>query len=286
MKRTETMDMVYVPPPNTPTAPVVAPRLVALSIGVDQALNPALLPAVQFADNDARSLAVFLSEHLVSPDGTNSVQDPKEERIVLTAAKASEQSINQALTRLGEWVRAKRLRKGDIVAVVISAQVLEFDKSCLLATSDFDPAKKPVPGPAISTREISERLGELSDYGCRVVLFLDGVHELPSDGFQSTIKPWVRDLQRERRVITFVASKEGPSNVDVVAGHGLFAQGVLNAFRGAGAVGALRNRAAPFTLDQFRKAIHQEVLNLGGRTQEAEGFIPLEVDPRTLFALP
>jgi hypothetical protein len=286
LKRTETMDMVYVPPHDTPVAHVAKPRLIVLSIGVDQALKPALLPPVQFAENDVRSLAVFLSEHLVSPDGARSVQDPSEERIVLTAKKASEQSVNRTLGRLGEWLRAKRLRKGDIVAVVIAAQVLEFDKSSSIATTDFDPSKKPVPGPAILTREFSERLGELSDYGCRVVLFLDGVHELPNDAFQSTIKPWVRDLQRERRVITFVASKEGPSRVHVVAGHGLFAEGVLNAFRAGGAAGARRNRAAAFTLEEFRKAIHQEVLNLGGRTQEADCFIPLEVDPRTVFALP
>jgi hypothetical protein len=172
------------------------------------------------------------------------------------------------------------------VAVVLAAHVLAFDKSSVIATSDCNPARKPVPGPAIVTREISERLGELSDYGCRVVLFLDGVRELPNDEFQSTIKPWVRDLQRERRVITFVASKEGPSTVDVVKEHGLFAEGILNAFRGAGAVGARRDRAAAVTLEQFRKAIHDEVLNLGGRTQEAEAYIPLEVDPRTVFAVP
>jgi len=283
-KRTETIDMVYIPPPDAPAVPEVKSRLIVLSVGVDQARNPALLPPVPFAEKDARTLAGFLSDHLVSADGTRTVQEPKEERIVLTAEKASERSINQALERLGEWLRAKRLRKGDIVAVVIAAHVLEFAESSVIAASDTDPGKKPVPGPAILARDISERLGELTDYGCRVVLFLDGVHELPSDGFRSTIKPWVRDLQRERRVITFVASREGPSMVNVPSQHGIFALGITRAFQQVVAAGKAQNQ--PSTLEEFGTAVRQMVLDLSGRQQEAFYFIPRGVPPECLFARP
>ena len=43
------------------------------------------------------------------------------------------------------------------------------------------------------------------------------------------IKTWVRDLQQNRRVITFVASKEGPSDVSQRVQQGVFAQGVRDA---------------------------------------------------------
>jgi WD40 repeat protein len=283
-KRVETMDMVYIPPPDAPAVAKTEPRLVVFSFGVDQTLNTALLPPIPFADKDASDLAGFLSAHLISPDGAKTLQDPKEERIVLTADKASERSINQSLGRLGEWIRAKRLRKGDIVAVVITAHVLEFDKTSVIAAADTDPGKKPAPGPVILARDISERLGELTDYGCRVVLFLDGVHGLAHNGMRSSIKAWVRDLQRERRVITFVASREGPSEVDVPAQHGYFALGLMRAFQHVVAAGKVRDE--PYTLEEFGTAVRQTVLDLSGRQQEAFPYFPRGVPQDSLFARP
>jgi len=126
--------------------------------------------------------------------------------------------------------------------------------------------------------------GELTDYGRRVVLFLDGVQELPSNGFRSTIKPWVRDLQRERRVITFVASREGSSGVNVPSQHGVFALGVTRAFQQAVAAGKAENQ--PYTLEEFRTAVRQMVLDLSGRQQDAFGYFPRGVAPDSLFAQP
>jgi hypothetical protein len=123
-------------------------------------------------------------------------------------------------------------------------------------------------------------LGRLADYGCRVLLFLDGVHKLPENGFKSNIKPWVRQLQLERRVITFVASKDGPSSVDTVHEQGLFAEGILGALEGT------RVSPAAITLEQFRRAMHRRVEELSDRAQDAEVFIPIEVDPLTSFARP
>lgn len=285
MKRTETIDMVYLPP-SRPPPPETRSRLVVLSVGVDQSLDERLLPRVTFADKDAIELAGFVSGHLISPDGTRPVQNRLQDVKLLTANLASANSIEQALDSLGDRLRNKQLRKGDIVIVVIVAHVLEIEGTSVIAATDTNPGKKPVPNPVIPVREISERLGELADYGCRVVVLLDGVHELPNDGFRSTIKPWVRDLQLERRVITFVASKEGPSSRDVTTERGLFAEGILNAFRGPGSVGAQKDATAAYTLEQFRRAVHKQVQELSGRIQEADVFIPLEVDPQTLFASP
>jgi WD40 repeat protein len=281
-KRTEVIDMVYIPPVEPP-APV-RPRLVVLGLGVDRSRDPALLPPFRFADRDAVGLASFLADHLISPDGAGTVQDPPEDRRVLTSERATTSSLGQELERLGEGLRSKRLQKGDIVAVVIAAHVLEFDGTATVAAVDTDPARRPSPGPLIPAREISERLGELADYGCRVVVLLDGVRELPNDAFRSAIKPWVRDLQRERRVITFVASREGPSLWDDGKQHGLFALGVTRAFDQAVAAGKLPGQ--PYTLGEFGRAVRQMVLDLSGRQQDAFAYFPEGVSPDSPFARP
>src|SRR5262249_11384840 len=153
----------------------------------------------------------FLADHLISPDGAAVQQDRMEDRRGLTGGRGATGSLGQGLGRLGGWGRAQRLRKGGIVGVGGAAHVLPVHRTATVAALDPDPARKPSPGPVIPAREVSERLGELAEYGCRVVVLLDGVHELPGDALRSTIKPWVRDLQQKRRVITFVASREGPS---------------------------------------------------------------------------
>ncbi len=96
----------------------------------------------------------------------------------------------------------------------------------------------------------------------------------------------MRELQRKRRVITFVASKEGPSIVNQVREHGLFALGVMQVFEEADLAGVRKDRTAPITLDQFKTALRNQVLTLSGRHQEAFGYFPQEVSERTLFAKP
>jgi hypothetical protein len=127
-------------------------------------------------------------------------------------------------------------------------------------------------------------LGRLTDYGCRVLLFLDCVHDLPTGGLRSEIKSWVRELQLERRVITFVASKEGPSRVDNQAGHGLFALGVTRAFQQV--VSAEKPADQPYTLEEFATAVRETIFDLSGREQDAFCFIPPGVSPQSLFARP
>ena len=120
----------------------------------------------------------------------------------------------------------------------------------------------------------SSAIGQWSNY----LLFVDGVHELPDPQLKSSIKAWVRDLRQNRRVITFVASKEGPSDVNQRAELGLFAQGVVNALQGAG--------AETYTLEAFRGKLHQGVFELSERLQEADAYFPDDVDPRSLFGRP
>jgi hypothetical protein len=282
--RVETMDMVYSPPaPSTP-APESPPNMVVLSVGVQRTRNDARLPHIAFADRDAIELARFLPGHLTSADGAKVLHDGGRDQSLLTAELASAGSIEQALERLSERLRNNQLRKGDIVVVVIAAHVLDLGETSMIAAYDTTVDQKSGPEPVVRARAISERLGELADYGCRVVLFLDGVHDPAPDGFESKIKPWVRDLQRNRRVVTFVASKEGPGGVDVPSQHGIFALGVLSAFRQVVAAGKAEDQ--PLTLEEFARAVQQMILDLSGRQQEASCYIPRGVPPQSLFARP
>ena len=167
---------------------------------------------------------------------------------------------------------------------MVAAHVLDLGETSAVVTSDTSVDEKSVPGPMVQTLAISERLGELADYGCRVVLLLDGVHNPAPAGFASKIKPWVRDLQLHRRVITFVASKEGPGEIDVPSQHGIFALGVLSAFRQVVAPGKAEDQ--PLTLEEFARAVQQMVLDLSGRQQEASCYIPRGVPPQSFFARP
>jgi hypothetical protein len=235
---------------------------------------------VRYAGNDAAELARFLAAHLVSTDGTKTAPEPA---WILTGPKATARAIQDAVDRLHELVDKKQIHDGDVVTVVIASHLLESTDGALLATCDTR-IKNP-PRPVVSTRDIADVLGQLTDYGCRVVVFLDGVHKLDNP-LSSEIKPFVRELQRRRRVITFVASKEGPSGFDVPNQHGLFALGLLRVFQGADLAGARKNRAAVYTLDQFKTELRNTVLGLSERRQEAFGYLPLEIAPRTPFASP
>ena len=279
--RTETMDLIYLPKeqPPAPLRPQPSTgRLIVLAIGNEQSANRLLLPPVPFADKDAKTLAGLLADHLVSRDGAKCRSDEKGDRLVRVGGEASVKSITDALDELNKRVQDKQLHKGDVIAVVISSHVLELPIDSLLTAADSMPEPGPVVQPAISTRVISDLLGRITDYGCRVILFVDGVHELPDPQFKDSIKAWVRDLRQNRRVITFVASKEGPSDVNQRAKLSLFAQGIANALQGAG--------AEIYTLEAFRRKLHQVVLELSERLQEADAYFPDEVAPRALFGRP
>lgn len=276
-KRSDWIDMLYLPPRDEP---VPEGKLLVLGIGNELSRNPSLLPPIPFADKDAERLADILARHLVTADGKKPSLDRQNDRNVLTGEKASAESIRASLDDLARRIDAQKLRKGDIVALVINSHVLQLqpEKDSVIATADTDPAAVPRPEPTIAVRDVSDLLGRVADYGCRVVVFLDGVHQLPEKGFESTIKPWVRDLHRNRRVIAFIASKEGPSLTGGRAEQGLFTLGVANAFLAAG-------RAA-YTLEAFRRQLRKEVLDLSERGQWTDAFIPIEIPLRTPFGQP
>jgi WD40 repeat protein len=280
-QRTEAIDVVYLPPPRAaapePPAPD-RPRLHVLAIGCDR--FSAGFPPVEYAGRDAEALAGWLADHLTSADGARTASEPPQ---VLVGANASARSIAEACDRLHALVQDKRVREHDIVAVVIASHLLASPDGIVIAA--YDTAASAAPRPAFAASDLGEILGRLADYGCRVVVFLDGVHKL-EDRMKCEIKPFVRELQRKRGAIAFIASKEGPSGVDRTREHGLFSLGVMQVFRGADLAGVRNDRTAAYTLDQFRTALQNEVLNLSARRQQAACYIPTRVPERTLFAGP
>jgi WD40 repeat protein len=272
--RAETIDIVYVPP----AAPPNPPRLHVMAIGSDRFASG--LPAVEFAVEDARELARWLAEHLTSADGDRvAAERPR----ILVGEEASTRSIAGACDHLRKLVDKKQVNEHDIVTIVIASHLLATPQGVAIAAADTVAGNPP--RPAFPAANLGEVLGQLADYGCRVVVFLDGVHKLDEPS-KSEIKLFVRDLQRKRGVITFIASKEGPSYADQVKAHGVFAQGVMQVFEGADLAGARKDRAEPVTLDQFRTSLKNEVSNLSGRKQQAECYLPTRVNERTLFARP
>jgi hypothetical protein len=282
-RRTETIDLVYLPPVPVEQPKPPPSRFFVVSIGSDQFADPLLSP-LKYAEKDAKALAEFLADHLLSTDGTKTVV---QKRAVLAGAAASTDSVKKELNQLDELLKEKKLRPGDVVAVVVDSHVFESKDGLAVAAADTTPNGHPSV-PAVSTREISDLLGQLTDYGCRVVMFVDGVHKLQPP-LSNEIKPWIRELFLEKRVITFVASEDKPSGADDREQHGFFAMGILQAFQGAGpADPAQKNnqRTAPYTLDQFDRAVRDAVSKLSARDQDAFCYIPLEVPERTLFAQP
>jgi WD40 repeat protein len=280
MRRKATIDLVYEPPLPVPVPPPPRPGLIVVGIGNENPQNPGFLPAILHADRDAQDVAEFLSVHLVSADGARGRQDPQQDRIVLAGEKAFASSVIQTLDRLEQRFQAKQIQRGDIVAVVINSHVLDFDTGPRIATPDTKQGAEPM----VPARNVSDLLGRLADYGCRVMVFLDGVHKLTEPKLKNDVNPWVRELFLERRVITFVASKEGPSQP--YREHGAFAQGILDVFQAAGAMAARKNRAAAVTLEEFREALHQGVQDYSGRMQEAGAYFPEEIESWTPFAKP
>jgi WD40 repeat protein len=285
--RSAWLDVLYAPPapPPDPPSPARLPRLVMIGIGIDEFQNPTL-PKLEFASNDAQRMTKFLPQHLIPPSGDFSTQGKPQEPIVLIGGDATAKGIAVVFDHVRDMLQKKDLVAGDMIAIFLESHVLDWGpagkRRSVVAPADLgDETSAELP--AITTGELSERLGELVKADCRVVLFLDGVHipRTAKNAPKSDIKPWVRELQNDRRVITFVASKNGPARSSAARTErlGLFALGLSNAFRGA-------QSTAPMSIEAFKTAVVQEVRNLSNRYQEVGLYLPRSVQPRIPFARP
>ncbi len=278
----ESIDILYTPPKPPPAVQRI-PRQVVVAIGSDRTQVP-FLPEVHSAPADARDLNGFLGLHLIPGGSETPVGVKTEDLFRFEGSAAATPKIHETFEALLTQARNKRLMPGDGVTVVIVAQGLESEDGLILALADTSGLKNP--RPVIASRELSAVLGELAaDYGCRVTLFLDVVHETPEKPKGDAFKQWVRELLK-RQVITVIASKDGPSGQDRNKSHGIFAQGILDSFSQIGAAGGVKDRAGAYSLAQFKRAVVERVSELSSRSQDAGVYPPPTVSQSIRFAKP
>jgi hypothetical protein len=282
-RRSEAIDLEYRPPEPVREVEKPASRILVVSLGADSFRNTDLSP-IAFAKEDARALSDFFSRTLLTAHGEPAAKIKNDDSLVLEGEAATTVGLLSSFEQLNSAAGLKELKNGDLVVVSVISHVLMFDDGPRIAganTKGGDP-----PDPLVSARDLSARLESLVSAGCRVVVFLDGVHEPLKEPLRADVKAWVRDLQQNRGVITFVASKEGPSGSIPAERHGRFAYGLLHAFDTSGAIGARKDAKAALTLSDFRAAVTRNVLDASDRRQEVGGYFPLSVPATTPFARP
>ncbi|CAN5904588.1 hypothetical protein BH23PLA1_BH23PLA1_00170 [soil metagenome] len=273
-------EVIYNPPQPDPEPQ--GPRLWVLSIGAERFAEPGL--EIDFAGNDARAVADFL----LRPGGRE--RFPYRERFVLDglAEPAHPAAIGQQFERLGALGNPEAAGDGlvrdDTVFVFLESHLLDLEGPGLaLLGANGAPGDEAATIPA---DRITETLGQLADYGCKVVLLLDVVHETsPVSGARSAaLQGWIRQLCYERGVIVFTASSSGPGRRAGLAGqHGAFALGLIESFRRSPT--RLRDDPdAPWTLDDFQEALAANVASYTqDRAQRIGYYKPWTYKGTTLF---
>ncbi len=260
--RTESFDVIAPELPRPPSDDLDArpPQLVVLAIGADRfaAREPAL-PPIPFAVEDGRDVASFLS----APQGY-----PRFQRVdvrSILGPDATAERILAALSALDDRRKNGELGRADSVFVVIESHLLSFDPGGTIAGMKG----------SIPASRITDTLGPLADYGCKVMLLVDAWHEggPPSPTARRVLTEWARDLYR-KNVIAFVASSQGPSKRVNTRGHGAFAEGILSSMNVQGAIRLTPDSRRSLTLFDFQDRVGLNVQALTGRHQHARCYIP------------
>jgi WD40 repeat protein len=256
------------PKPRELPAPI-GPRLVVRSIGIEK-FQGRDIPAIKFAALDARELAKFL----VAPAEKKHFPDDRIDLQVIDGPVATSGEIFNVFDRLAGEVKARRLRAGDTVFLVIESHVLNLAPGGSLVLGANAEIKNMANQAAVAAVAISDRLEEVASEGCLVLMLLDGIHDqLPGVSRRTAITEWVRDLTK-RGVMVLLASKQDPS--ERLNQIGAFAQAVLDSVTVAGRAarpGDAGGAVSP-TLDDFQAAVVNRVRELTQRRQFADFFPP------------
>ncbi len=252
------------------------PRLVIKSIGVGTfaADDP---PAIPFAARDVNEIAAFLAK----PGGDPRFESERIDRtgIVDTGGgnpPADTPHIRKIVDELIGEAKQERLGRGDTVFLVINSHVLSLDKEgSMVLGSD---ARRDRPAPAgIRTGEVTEALKYLTDRGCFVTLFLDGIHTRLRPRDLKDFRTWVRDLTDQARVVVCVASKQDPSDQLDSEAIGVFARAILESVNVKS--GALNPNPS---IEEFKSIVINRVdeRKRKGSYQKADLYSPLNMNER------
>ena len=261
--RTESFDVIAAEPLRPPAdvdPEGRPPQLVVLAIGADRfpGREP-VLPSIPFAVEDGRDVASFLG----APQGLPRFQRVDVQSIL--GSDATDERILDALARLDDRRKKEELGRADSVFVLVESHLLSFGPEGKIAGMKG----------SIPASGITDTLGQLADYGCKVMLLVDAWHEggPHSPAARRMLTEWARELYR-RNVITFVASSHGPSKRVTTRGHGAFAEGILSSMNVQGAIRLAPNARRSLTLFDFQDRVERNVQALTGRRQHARCYIP------------
>jgi WD40 repeat protein len=263
-ERVEGLEVVAQEPPR-PVPAELEPRLFVLAVGASGfSGGPSVIPPIPFGAEDGRDVSRFLA----APGGTS--RHKAVEVRTLIGPEATSDRILAALADLDGRRDRAELGRGDSVFLWIESHLIDVEgKGSILGADAADS-----PGAqAVHDERLAETLGRLAEYGCRVVVFVDLVHEKrpASPRAQRMLNAWIRALYA-RNVVAFVASIHGPSRRHLT--HGVFAESVLRSLNVRGEGSPSVGAPAPLSLDEFQERISLNALALTGRQQFARCYIP------------
>lgn len=245
-------------------------RLFVLSFG-PPGFAARAVPPIKFAANDAREVANFLEQ----PGGQARFAD-RQKLVHIRQDDTTAAAMMASLDQLIALKNQQKLERGDTVLIELESHFLADakNKARYILGSDSQIGAK-VQG-AVGVDDVTNRLGELTDYGCRVMLLMDLRHKETRKEWlgDRALDEWVRDLRRAQ-VIVFVASDLGPS--ERLNKGGAFAEGILQSLKDRG----IRERTGPISLVEFARNVIDRVQDTTGRRQMPFCSIPETFDPRS-----
>jgi hypothetical protein len=233
------------------------PRLKIVTIA--PSFQDTKIPRIAFAENDVRDVHAFLKRYLVSAENVKPIESVEEQ--LLEGAQATFQTVQKAI----EFLQKETFGEGDLLVLVIETHFLNFGTDRRLVVAD---GVSIPPKPAIAADELAQSLGVLAARGCKVLVLLDGVHTASSKDWDTDVSEWVRNLRDDHNVVTFVASKSGPSEVVFEQGHGAFAQAILLSIK------PTQGKQGVYSLNDFGDVVIDWVLRLTQRRQQAGCYVP------------
>ncbi|WP_435009990.1 WD40 repeat domain-containing protein [Tundrisphaera lichenicola] len=272
--------------PEPPAPGRRASRLEIIAIG-SESFADKRLPPIPHARRDAEDLAQFLKDRLIDP-ATGSRFAPERVRVrTFVDREVAAGPLTEALDDLRSGEGSEALNSDDVVALVLETHFFSHRSEPMFATAEPPDDLAP---PSISAADLSERLGTLARLGCRVVVLLDSVHKIESMSREENleIKDWIRQLQANSHVASFIAADHGPSRPipgprPSVGPHRAFAEGFLSVLE-ARSAGRLRTPGnGPMTLFEFQRTLIDSVLERTGRKQHARGYLPETISMDAFF---
>jgi hypothetical protein len=240
-----------------PAPPEDRPRFAVLTIGVPGPFQSAEIRPIDYADLDANDLR---DEY-----GRLAGQVFDEEQVIALPAVADTDATSAAIRAALQGVGERKLALGDTLLVLLETHFAMAGDAGVFVGTDADAAL--TLANSIPAAELAEQLGEVADTGCRVVVLLDAVHDGAPRSWEDGFREWVRDV-RDRDVIPFLASNDGPSERLATRTHGAFAVGLLEAAPDQDA-----------TLNDFRKAVTAAVKDFTSNRQQAYCYFPEAITP-------